>query len=237
MTSHRSNRWLVATASIACIAILGSAHWVQIPIVPIGPSREPRTPAQMGELVATSRVCQTFVAQYDGLAQVEVMLTDYDREASGPFHFYVRPEPDAGQDLVLLIHDASEVTGGIYHVFRFPPIRDSAGRSYRYCMEAPEAELHSSITAVGTVEDWYAEGKATVHDMWIDERGVQDLDFRLGYRLSLLEGATVLSDRLVADKPLLCGAKWFYALLGITYLALLYVLFARSVPAPKSDLY
>ena len=102
-------------------------------------------------------------------------------------------------------------------------------------MEAPEAELESSITAIGTVEDWYPEGEATFRDMWVEAGGVQDLDFRLGYRLSLWERGVALSDRLVANKPLFCGAKWFYALLGSTYLILLYVLLARSVPAREND--
>jgi hypothetical protein len=235
MNSHRAARWLVATVSIVCVAVVGSAYWVQVPIVPIQSSERPRTTARMGELVATSRVCQTFVAQHDGLARLEVLLTDQGREASGPFHFYLRTVPDADQDLVSLTHDASEVDNDVYHVFEFPPIQGSGGQRYSFCMEAPEAELEGSITAMGTAEDWYPEGEATLRDMWVEAGGVQDLDFRLGYRLSLRERGVALSDRLVAGRPFLCGAKWFYALLGMTYLILLYVLLSRSVPAREND--
>jgi hypothetical protein len=221
----------LAAAAMACIAMVGSANWLTVPVVSIQPSEPPRTTAYMGALVATSRVCQTFVAQYDGLAQVEVLLTDQGREAGGPLHFSLRTGPDAEVDLVSLTHDTSEVDGEVYYVFDFPPVQGSAGQSYRFCMDAPEAELDRSIIVVGTVENWYSQGKATFRDIWVDERGIQDLDFRLGYRLSLIKGVDVLSDRLVASKPLLCGAKWVYVLLGAAYLALLYLLLARSVPA------
>jgi hypothetical protein len=222
-------------ASLVCIAVLGSIDGTKATVVSMQPSGGPRTPAQMGELVATSRVCQSLIAEYDGLARVEVRLTNQGREASGPFHFDLQGTPDAAQELVSLTHDASEVNSGVYHVFEFPPIEGSKGRPYSFCLEAPEAELVSSIAAVGTREDWYPEGEATFRDMWVEEGGVPDLDFRLGYRLPLWQELGVLSDRLVANKPLLCGFKWFYALLGIAYVILLYALLVRFVPAQDQD--
>ena len=235
MRRFRAKRWLVALASIACMAVIGSIDGARVPVVPVRPSPVPHTPAQMGELVATSRVCQSFVAQYDGLTRVEVQLTDQGREASGAFYFHLRTAPDADRALVSLTHDASEVSRDVYHVFDFSPIEGSAGRSYAFCLEAPEAELASSITAIGTSEDWYPEGEANFRDMWVEEGGVPDLDFRLGYRLSLREELAVLSERLVANKPLVCGARWFYAAIGIAYITLLYALLARSVPAREGD--
>jgi hypothetical protein len=235
MRGFRATRWLVALASIACMAVIGSVDGARVPVVPVRPSPGPRTPAQMGELVATSRVCQSFVAQYDRLARVEVRLTDQGREARGPFHFYLRTASDADRALVSLTHDASEVSRGVYHVFEFPPIEGSAGQSYAFCLEAPEAELASSITAIGTSEDWYPEGEATFRDMWVEEGGIPDLDFRLGYRLSLWRELAVLAERLVVNKPLLCGARWFYALLGAAYITLLCVLLVRFIPVRGED--
>jgi hypothetical protein len=217
------------------MAVIGSIDGVKVSVVPVQPSQGLRTPAQMGELVATSRVCQSLIAQYNGLARVEVRLTDQGREASGPFHFWLGTAPDAGQALVSLTYDASEVNSDLYTVFEFPPIKGSKGQPYTFCLEAPEAELASSIAAVGTSEDWYPEGEATFRDMWVEEGGVQDLDFRLGYRLSLWEELAVLTERLVANKPLLCGARWFYALLGMAYVSLLYAVLVRSIPAQEED--
>ena len=136
-----------------CIAVVGSANWLDVSIVPLQSSGGPRTAARMGELAATSRVCQTFVAAHDGLARVEVRLTGRNRKASGPFHFYLRTVPDADHDLVSLTHDAAAVNSNVYHVFRFRPMPGSAGQSYRFCLEAPEADLDSSIAAATTEPD------------------------------------------------------------------------------------
>ena len=184
----------------------------------------------IGELVATSRVCQTFVAQYDGLARVVVKLDNLGRENSGPFAFTLRTAPDADQNLVSLTHDASTVGGQAYHTFAFDPLRDSAGQSYSFCLEAPEAGLDSAITAIGTLEDTYPEGQAVFRDMWGARAGVQDLDFSLMYRLSLWKKLAALGARLAANKPFLCGRAWFYGFLGTVYLALLYKLFQSTPP-------
>jgi hypothetical protein len=188
----------------------------------------------VGELVATSRACQTFVAQYDGLTRVEAKLDDMGRRNKGSFTFTLRTAPDAEDDIVSLTYDASTVRGTVYHAFAFAPIGDSAGQTYTFCLEAPQAELVSSITVIGTLEDTYPEGKALFRDMWGQKAGVQDLDFHLGYQLSLWGKLTVLADRLAANKPTLCGSPWFYAFLGVAYLALLYATLVRSVP-PRED--
>jgi hypothetical protein len=183
---------------------------------------------RMGELVATSRACQTFVAQYDDLFRVQVKLADLERQNNGPFYFRLRAISNPPQDILTLTHDASDVVNRAYHTFEFPPIHDSAGRSYRFCLEAPEAELLNSIAIVGTLEDTYPHGKATFRDMWT--WGAQDLDFRLGYEFSMMDKLAILSKRLSAYKPFAFGAQWFYALLGMAYLGLLYLAFFHFIP-------
>jgi len=178
----------------------------------------------IGELVATSRACQTFVAQYDGLHRVVVKLDNLGRENSGPFAFALRTAPDADQNLVSLTHDASTVGSHAYHTFGFAPISDSAGQHYSFCLEAPKAGLDSAITAIGTLEDTYPDGQVVFRDMWGARAGVQDLDFSLMYRLSPWKKLAALGARLAANKPFLCGRAWFYGFLGIVYLALLYKL-------------
>jgi hypothetical protein len=187
----------------------------------------------IGELVATSRVCQTFVAQYDGLARVVVKLDDLGRENSGPFTFVLRAGPDADQDLVSLTHDASTVGSHVYHTFAFDALGDSAGQRYIFCLEAPEAGLDNAITAIGTLEDTYSEGQAVFRDMWGARAGVQDLDFSLVYRLSLWKKLAAVGARLAANKPFLWGSGWFYGFLGTVYLALLYRLFQLMPPRGK----
>ena len=253
MKSRRSARWLGACALLVCVVVgaiglgAGTVSSTRSPLERYG--RE-----GIGELVATARACQTFVAQYDGLSQVRVMLDDLGRENSWPFQFTLRsipdadgvsdalevpgaseaPDaskvPDADGDIVRLTHDASDVKLGQLHLFEFAPVRDSDGGAYVFCLEAPQAPLDNSITAIGMLDDWYPDGKAVFHDMWGERAGVQDLDFYLGYRLSPGDKLRVLSERLAAGKPFLFGRRWFYVLLGAIYLAALWTLLVKSIP-------
>jgi len=184
----------------------------------------------IGELVDTSRACQTFLAQHNNLSQIEVQLDDLGRTNESSITFSLRTEPNAPQDLVTLTVDAATVDSSIYHTFAFPPLPDSEGQRYAFCLEAPEAGLDQAITAIGTLEDVYPYGRAVFRDMWGAEAGVQDLDFHVGYRLSLWQTLSVLLDRLAANKPYLCGTRWFYVVLGILYLAGLYALFCHFLP-------
>jgi hypothetical protein len=192
------------------------------------------TRRRIGELASTSRVCQTFVAEYEGLSQVHVKLDHYDRQNTGSFVLYIRTKPDDVQDLRTLTHDAAQVEKEAYHLFEYPPIHDSAGRSYCFCLEAPDAQLDNSITAIGTLENTYTDGKAVFREMWGQGIGVRDLDFRLGYDLSLTGKLAVFARRLPAYKPFMFGAGWFYSLLGVVYLALISLTLAlfvhRAVP-------
>ncbi|OQY19485.1 MAG: hypothetical protein DRJ03_08520 [Chloroflexi bacterium] len=69
----------------------------------------------------------------------------------------------------------------------------------------------------------------------LENRGVRDLTFRLGYDPPLGEKASILLNRLAANKPSLWGDKRFYILLAVAYLALLYALFARAVGLTASE--
>jgi hypothetical protein len=183
----------------------------------------------IGELVGSSRVCQTFVARYDGLSFVRVRLNNYGRRNTGPFHFALRTRPDAPQDILTFSHDASQVENNAYHTVEFPPIHGSAGRSYCFCLEAPKAELLNSITALGVVADMYPHGEAIFRGMWGESAGVRDLDFHLGYRPSMLDRLIILSERLPANKPMVFGSRWFYVLLGLAYLAFWYLVLVKIV--------
>jgi hypothetical protein len=181
----------------------------------------------IGELVASSRVCQTFVSPYDNLSRIEIALSDYGRKNTGPFLFHLRNAPDDDQAIVTLTLDASIVKNANYTLFEFPPIPDSAGRTYAFCLEAPQAELLNSITAVGILGDTYMDGEAIFREMWGHSAGISDLDFRLGYAFSLWDRLVVFSEQLTRHKSLVCGDWRFYALLCALYLALLYRLFLK----------
>jgi hypothetical protein len=178
-----------------------------------------------GELVADYRACQTFVAAHDGLNQVKVLLDDLGRRNRSTFIFTLQRSPDDERAIVTLTRDAYEVNSNTYFTLRFPPIEDSAGKDYTFCLAAPDADLAKAITVIGTVHDTYPDGRAVLTPgMWGKGR-IEDLEFHLGYDLSPWAQAGILLDRLGTDKPAFFGAGWFYALLIGAYLALLYLLF------------
>jgi len=188
-----------------------------------------------GELVADYRACQTFVAEHNGLNQVKVLLNDLGRRNRSTFLFTLHEAADDGQTIVSLAQDAYEVNSNVYHVLSFPPIEDSAGKRYAFCLAAPEAGLVQAITVIGTVRDTYPDGRAVfTPGMWGNGR-IEDLEFHLGYDLSSWEQAGVLLDRLGAGKPALFGASWFYVLLIVACLTLLYLLFLYCSPGQEED--
>lgn len=218
------------------MALLGVVAVLVLTLVGISKSVEDVRTVQsehsdtVGELLSSNTVGQTFVAEYDGLSSVEVLLATYARGNSGLLIFHLRSSLDA-TDLVTFTFDAANVRDNAYYVFEFPPLPDSAGRAFYFQLEASEAEPGNAITVWGTSEDVYPEGMAVLQGL---DSGICDLAFRLRYDLPLRDGIHVLLDRLTAGKPSLLGDKWLYVLLGGTYLSLIYVQILQSVRADWS---
>jgi len=187
---------------------------------------QPHANKSVGELVASTQAGQTFTAEHSGLSLVEVRFATHARENTGPVIFHLRASP-AADDTFTATLEAADLEDNAYYAFEFPPIPDSIGRTFYFCLEAPEAEPGNAITVWGATEDEYPDGEAILDGL--EERGVRDLTFRLGYDPPLGEKAAILLDRLAANKPSLWGDKRFYILLAAAYLALLYALFARAL--------
>jgi hypothetical protein len=223
----RITRWSLISALFAVVLSPGAFLLVSTPIVTVSRAQGPGSEARIGELAGRSRVCQTFVPVHGNLSQVRVKLDGYERQNAGSFTFHLRQAPGDSEALLTLTHDASEVVDEAYHIFEFPLIPDAAGRSFAFCLEAPKAELTSSITAIGTLEDTYPQGEVRFSGMWGGVVGVRDLDFQLGYEMSLSDKLAVLSDLLTRYKPAPLSDWPFYVVLVGGYLVLIYLLIAN----------
>ncbi|RLG44160.1 MAG: hypothetical protein DRN81_05160, partial [Thermoproteota archaeon] len=229
--SKRKWRWLGALALTAAIALLGIAALSRVPLTITprvlkanGPIRKlhgslwawPEVGGinpqdnTVGEILAPSLACQTITAEHSGLFLVEVRFATLARENTGPLVFRLKTSPDAAQDLFAATIETADLEDNAYHAFEFPPLPDSAGRTFCFCLEAPEAEPGNGITVWGATEDEYPDGEAVL--VGLDDRGVRDLTFRLGYDPPLGEKASILLNRLAANKPSLWGDKRFYIL-------------------------
>jgi hypothetical protein len=222
-------RAIAAVGVLILIGAIGALKTLHDPDA--GPPAGEREGA--GELVADYRACQTFVAEHNGLNQIKVLLDDLGRRNRSTFTFTLQRSPDDEQAIVSLTEDAYEVNSNTYYALSFPPIEDSAGKQYAFCLAAPGTDLAKAITVIGTVRDTYPDGRAVfTPGMWGKGR-IEDLEFHLGYDLGPWAQVGVLLDRLGADKPAFFSAGWFYALLIAGYLALLYLLFLYQPPTQE----
>jgi hypothetical protein len=187
----------------------------------------------VGELVGSATSGQTFVSAFPGLARVEVLMASYGRQVTGTFLFHLRDAAGAGDDLVVLACDASQVRDNAFYVFKFPPIRDSAGRSLYFYLEAPQARPGNAITLLGSTQDTLTDGEAVFQGVQGGE--VRDLAFRVRYDTTLPERFSVVLDRLSASKPGLLGDPWWYVVLAAAQMALLYVLIFRAAGLGLAD--
>ncbi len=209
--------WICATLVGLALTVLSAS-----PILFPWPYLKPRSQTLPGELAGSSRVCQTIVADYDNLSHVYLKLFDYGRQNTSQFHFYLYDDSDAL--IAHVIGQASQVQAQNYFDIHFAPVAHSAGRSLRFCLEAPEADLDQSISIWGNLDDTYPQGQVEFYDMWGLNTGIQDLDFRQSYDVSLWQRIMILLQRAAQYKPLLCGSAPFYVFLIAIYLILMYAL-------------
>jgi len=170
-------------------------------------------------ILASARVCQTFVAEYPALYKVKVFMATYARQNTGALIFEVRSAPDAAT-LATQTVDLMEIQDNAYHSFEFPAILDAEERSLAFCLRVPDGQTGNAVGAWGTVEDTYRGGQALFEG--ISGSGIEDLAFALGYRFSLPETIAAVARNLAASKPAVWGEAGTYLGLGMLYLTLLY---------------
>lgn len=188
-------------------------------------SEQPHGGRTVGELVAGKGVGQTFRAEHAGLAEVALRMGTYDRRNRGPLTY--RLEGPALAEAVTGTVAAAELEDNAYHGFEVPPIADSAGQPFTFTLEAPEATRGNAVTVWGTAEDAYPEGEAVVRGL--EEGRVRDLAFRLTYEPRVGARVGIFVERLAAAKPSVWGDERLYAVLGGTYVVLVYALLAATV--------
>jgi len=165
----------------------------------------------------SDRVGQTFVADYGGLQRVQIRLAGNPGEG-GRLTFHLRTSPEVSEDIVRL---SASVEGDMWHTFQFPPVRDSAGRSFYFFLGAPASSEEGTLALWGAREDAYPQGEAVIQGA---EGQARDLTFRLGYCLPPLERMKVAVGRFAGAKPSVWGDPRLYLVLALAYGALLYAL-------------
>jgi hypothetical protein len=172
------------------------------------------------------QVGQSFVAHYPGLYRLDVLLTTSGRRDVADLVFHLRADGPEGAELFTTSVDGAAIVDNAFQPFTFPPLDDSAGRTYFFYLEAPGAGPQNAVGVWISSGDRNPEGRAFLSlisaspgpEGWLPSG---DVGFMVHYKGRPLESIPIFLRRLTADKPALWGKVWFYLLLLALYLVLL----------------
>jgi hypothetical protein len=182
------------------------------------------------------KVGQSFVASRPGLCRVALLLARKGRTNRSPVALHLREETEVTADLATASIYAShleDVTSMVrrpyaYQPFSFPPIPDSAGKTFYFWVESPQSPADDPLLVRYQAGDVYPEGAMSVDGSAIDG----DLAFRAYYTKGHLGNVTLLLERLVEHRPFPWGSQAFYLAIFIVYLTLFAGLVWSAFPIP-----
>jgi hypothetical protein len=129
----------------------------------------------VGELVPGRLVGQSFVAPADRLAGIQLLTANYARPTQGRLRFHLKTDPAAATDLASGAVDAQDWPNNQFWPIYFPPVADSAGRTFYFALEAVDTQPGSAPTLWASPQDVYPAGTR-----WEQGQPVAgDLAFRL----------------------------------------------------------
>jgi len=184
------------------------------------------------EIKGDVTIGQTFFAPQNGLHRIDLLFRTFGRRNTHDVTFYLKPGLDSPDIIYQETFNASDVGNNRWRTFEFPPIPNSAGKSYFFYLASPNSVAGNAITLGGGSGDFYEDGAAHVGPMPMQA----DVAFRTYYGLSTQEKLSTLADRVVEDKPSIWGDIRFYILLVILYLLLMMRIFVellKSIPPNK----
>lgn len=116
------------------------------------------------ELFQNKSLEQSFVANYPGLAGIDILFKRNDQAAGGQnVVFHLKNSCVSENDIVTLSGQISTSEDLAFHSFTFAPLDDSAGRTYCLLLEAPEATRENPVWLQLSNGDLYPAGTFTIH--------------------------------------------------------------------------
>jgi hypothetical protein len=117
------------------------------------------------ELFGDKKLEQTFIANYPGLAQVDILFRGDDHiPGKQTVIFHLKSSCTSPDDLVSLPPEPLQDRGVAFYPFSFPAIDDSAGQSYCIVLEAPEATAENPILLQLSSGDLYPYGELRAYN-------------------------------------------------------------------------
>ena len=174
---------------------------------------------------------QTFLAPKNGLHRIDVVLRTFNRHNTHDVTFYLKQSPETPDIIYQETFNASEVGNNQWHIFEFPPIPDSAGKTFFFYFASPDSVKGNAITVGGGEGDFYNDGTAYAGPL----PTYGDLAFRTYYNLTTTEKLSILGQRLTEDKPSIWGDIRFYAVLLILYILFLIRIVAAMIKLAQQE--
>ena len=198
---------------------------------------------------------QTFVANYPGLSQIDILLDDIAGPSTVILHLKYKCD-NLAEDIIQISAELAPNSEPEFYPFTFSPLDNSAGQKYCIVLESVSS-VDTSVAVQLSNGDLYPYGELTVHNLetepesastpeieidsnqqnykvflpiiineYLEEETlVQDIGFRLHYDGLLRSTARIFISRLTANKPYIWGQAWFYGVLVVAYLILVIGLF------------
>jgi hypothetical protein len=118
----------------------------------------------LGELTEKSSMGQTFQCNISGLDTVAVMFSTFGRYNNSHVVFRLKDMADPGKDLVRITVAADKITDNSFHLFKFPALENSHGRTYLFLIESPDASEGHAVSCFYSANDAYPGGNAVMNN-------------------------------------------------------------------------
>ena len=168
----------------------------------------------VGEIYGDIQIGQTFLAEYDGLSGIDVLMATYNRKNTGEFIFHLKDHISRKEDLYNCRIDISQIKDNTYFNFKFPKIKNLKGEKVYFYIEAPHSQPGNAITIWSNSKDSYKEGEKIVNG--ISSEG--DLAFKTKYSPGLKSGFNEFLGKITQNKPSPLNKKSFYVVLILLFI-------------------
>lgn len=115
------------------------------------------------DLFQDKKLEQTFISNYPGLTQVDVLLEGSGTADGQNVMFHLKNSCNSVDDLIVISSELSGIEDLEFHSFTFPPLDNSAGQSYCIVLEAPEAVSENAVLLQLSTGDLYPFGELKIH--------------------------------------------------------------------------
>ncbi len=188
-------------------------------------------PTTAQQIAGDRIIGQSLVASRHQLNRIDLLFQTYSRKNTHDVTLRLLAAPENGDNplqgsvVYEVTFNAATVSDQRWRTFTFPPLPDSAGKTYFVALQSPESTDGNAITVGGIERDVYTAGSAFLGPIPV----LADVTFRICYPLSINEKLSILGQQWVEHKPSLWGDIRFYILLLVLYALILLWVFVELI--------